>query len=1025
MSQMKKLKIDTEQPAIEDLKLLSVKISKRVGDDAPVLLGTGTIVCDGVDFYVLTAAHCFKDKNDDQNCDEKEIVLTLYDEDNKPSELKVKHLALSDKEEDTAIISIMTPPGGSGYYFEKLKLVGKELNGIGSVFGYTEKWPFGRLFTYKRVNIHVWANQDNITEKDVDFFKAVKGSSGGGMLAEFNDCVYCMGFVKSTFDKKSEMDEIIVQPVNLFKSDWGRACFPTIYDAVEGPRTESSDNKLQQECIKAWRDVFEVIRNNGDLKSLLPRINEIRRQYAIPKSINTQNDVVSLLFRRQEPWTEECQEIFLMALQDQGMWLSVFGDKISAVTNGIEERPLAKKLEERAATLTKAPLYEGESLKVEDNQTYYEQMLRFAFSLDFTNLKKMAFDWNARGFWTARKAMFTNLFDKDDKTLEELKAYLKEQEDNLLNEKFIATAVYNIVNDDFMNRISYEPFVKEGLDGISSILAYIADNIEKRQEKVSVYGIHQRYLFGGEDTKSLPEAMRLLRSIIDAGILTSFRFTYFVSQPNWLKVVKYLFRSMPYPILFYTLMYTDEKLLKRVAQEYAYTDDEDVVKALPDIMQRLLKAIRNEDTPRIYIGLYIITSELYVAVNEDVWYDLFRNHVLKFFCQEDIVKNVSHNDPIYINVREGIRHIRNVASRIEVFKIMVSALRFNAYNINVLIHDYLLVDESLMENDEFLQILMDVIKNNPLNSNYMLASRYGRQKWAREELRVLIDEVAIRDGLDFGSETSNAICMLSCVIRDEGTKAKMKAILLSKNMWNCGITAEHYTAPYPIGLETVDESIGWTKEDWAVIKDNMLANLKLISGENANNSGIYQHFNKQYIDLLSNMRYFIKKIMKVEGCEVQDVSEQIEKMLQELRGFKNVVAELSSDEYDTVVEGVWYLRDRYVDAGLEQCTHEVQLLINRVLMQVPTALDHCLSFLSVMVADNPKKMTEMFGDSLLEVLNRYAKEFDYETLFVSVPSMYNWLRRIAKGIAPKYGETPAVKHWLEDEKVNRFNYVGQ
>ena len=58
------------------------------------------------------------------------------------------------------------------------------------------------------------------------------------------------------------------------------------------------------------------------------------------------------------------------------------------------------------------------------------------------------------------------------------------------------------------------------------------------------------------------------------------------------------------------------------------------------------------------------------------------------------------------------------------------------------------------------------------------------------------------------------------------------------------------------------------------------------------------------------MRYFIKKIMKVEGCEVQDVSEQLEKMLQELRGFKNVVAELSSDEYDTGVEGVWYLRDR-------------------------------------------------------------------------------------------------------------------
>ena len=1000
-----KLKISTEQPAIEDLKLLSVKISKRVGDDAPVLLGTGTIVCDGVDFYVLTAAHCFRDKNGVQICGEDEIVLTFYDDDYKPTTIGVKRLELSDKDIDTAIISIKTPPGGYGYYYNTLNLLSKELNGLGYVFGYTEKRPQGRLFTYKRVNTHVWANQDNISEKGEDLFKTIKGSSGGGMLVE----------VEST------LDDVRIQPVSLFKTDWRGVCFPTIEEAIGGSRIESSDNKLQQACYDTWREVYEIIYRNGDLKSLLPRLKDIRQQYTIPKNINPQNDVVSLLFRRHEPWTEECQEVFLMALEDQGMWFSIFGDKVPDITNGVADRPLAKKLEVRAATLTKAPGYEGAGIDLVDDQSYYEQMLRYAFQFDFTGLKKMTLEWKAKGFWTARKALYANLFGKQEDSLVALNDYLKDTADDLPNEKFIATAVYNVVNDDYTDRKSYEPFVKAGLDGISTILAYIADHIEKQQEKVNVYGIHQRYLFGGEDTTSLPEAMRLLRSIIDSGILTSYKFTYFVSQVNWLKAVRHLFRSMPYPILFYTMMYSDEKLLRRVGQEYAYTDDEDVVKALPDIMMRLQKAIGNDDAPRIYIGLYIISAELYVAVSEDVWYDLFRDNVLRFFCGEQVAKNVSHSDPIYINVKEAIRHISKTERRIEIFRILTTALPYNAYLINVMIYDYLMVDETLMSSEAFQNILMDVIKKNSIKSTYMIASKFGRNKWVGEGLKVLIDEVVKRDGLDFGSETSNAICMLSSVVRDEGTKAQMKAKLLSKDIWNCGITPAHYTDPQPIGLETVDDLIGWTKADWAVIKDNMLANIALIGGERSKHKSMYEHFGKQYIALLSNMKYFIKKIEKVEGCEVEDVRAQIVNLLQELRGFKNVVAELSSDDYDTIEEGVWYLRDRYVDEGIESCKLEIQLLINRVMMQVPTALEHCMSLLSAMVEDKPKEMTSAFGSSLLEVLNKYASEFDYETLFVSVPDMYKWLRRIAKGVAPAFVDAPSVKYWLEDPMVNRFS----
>lgn len=1026
MSQMKeKLKINTELPAIEDLKLLSVKISKKEKNTEPELLGTGTIVCDGVDFYVITAAHCFRDKDGQQNCWKDDIELTLYNDQYKPTNLEIKSLDMSDTKEDTAIISIKTPPG-SGYYFNTLKLLGKELDGLGYVFGYTQKRPEGRRFEYKRVNTNIWSNNDGIQEKGEDFFKTIKGSSGGGVFVKIDDRVYCMGFIRSTFDDESSLADVKVQPVNRFKKDWGSAYYPTIKDAIGEHRFENSDNELPQECVKLWRDAYDAIYNNKVLSDSLCHINEIRKQYTIPKTINQQNNVISLLFRKQDSWTEEMRELFLTALEDKGMWPSIYGDNIPAINELIKERDHAKKLERRAITLTKCPCYDGIEIKPSDDQSYYERILRDAYALNFASVKKMVTDWKAKGFWIARKTLFANMFckNKNEKALEELNEYLKDTEDNIANEKFIATVVYNVVNGDFSDRKSYVQFTQKGLEGITTILAYIADNIDKRHNKVSVYGIHQRFLIGGEDTVSVPEALRLLRSIIDAGILTSFNFTNFVSPENWMKVVKHLFTSMPYPILFYTLMYTDEKLLKRVGQEYAYSEDEDVIKALPDIQLRMLNAIGNDDTPNIYIGLYLISSELYVALNEDIWFDKYRDNVLRNFCKEDSVKNVSHNDPIFINVREGMRFVKDTTRRIEIFQILTSVLTYNSHLINGLIYDYLWVDDTLMSNDEFITLLMNTIKKYPLKDTYMLASKFGKQMVADDKLRNLIDEVVKRDGLFFGTNTTTAICMLSDVVRDDTIKLEMKELLLDRDIWNCGITNEHLTDPHPIELEIVDASIGWTDADWNKIKINMHYNMDLISGERCtNNKEKYQYFGRQYIALLSNMKYFIKNIKKVEGCEVQDVEERIDDLLQELRAFKNVTEELSSDDYDTVVDGIMYLRYRLEEYGFVSCKMEIQLLIHRVLMQVPIALEYCVWLLSYMVEHYPEEITKCFGKSLLEVVKKYAVEFDYETLFVEKTSIYKWMRNIAICVATEFDKEEAVKYWLEDEKVNRFNFM--
>ena len=243
------------------------------------------------------------------------------------------------------------------------------------------------------------------------------------------------------------------------------------------------------------------------------------------------------------------------------------------------------------------------------------------------------------------------------------------------------------------------------------------------------------------------------------------------------------------------------------------------------------------------------------------------------------------------------------------------------------------------------------------------------------------------------------------------------------DIWNCGVLADGYTDSRYTHLELFGPELFWTKDEWETIKNNMLMNIALMGQDNPNRDGILKHFSKKYIEILSNMLRFLKRIQKVEGYDISEVAAQAERLVHELRGGNNVIEMISSDDYNTVVEGSWYLRDRFVEEGLDNCHEELMLLINRVMLQKPVALEQCMNLLAEIVEYKPEEMATVFGGALLEVLKKYALDFDYETLFVRVPAMYKWLRTIAKEVESLFGDEPVVKYWLGDSSVNRFSFV--
>lgn len=1008
---------NTRLPSIRELRKISVRISRTDDKGNDMLLGTGTIAFDGVDYYVLTAAHCFRDEAGNDNCQMTDINLTLYDDDDKAVTFKPYDWWKSSVEDDAAWLKIDNPHNGFDFLHD-LKLLGTEIDDEACVYGYTEGIQNGYKFIYQMKNLGLWCCNDKITENGAELYDTIKGSSGGGLFIKVDDTIYCMGYVKKVFDKYSKLDNVMMFPIKNFRHNWSGNFINSIEEVIGIPVRVRECNEMKAQYTELWNRLYNEIYNNQDISTTLKLIKDAKKQYPIPKNVRQQEQVVSLLFRKQEDWKNSYQEAFLIALQDRGLWLSLFGPMPKKAGN-LEEHDLCKIQEERGVTLLAPPYFEGEPNSYDEDSTTYEKILRAAYSFDFTTMRVLLNSWKANGLWMVRKSFLQNLFGKDEGSIAMLKELYQDFGFDSQDEKFLTATSYNLATADFRNRISYQDFWDKGIEGISDVLLFISGNIDKQKEGIGIYGIHHTQIFGDGDQQSFPESLRLVQTIINTGMVPSMNSIAIISKENWMKTVRHQLAFMPYPIVFYTLTYTDEKLLRRVAQEICYTENERIRAIMPDLMIRLLGNFKHEDLPKNFgQGILYMTKEWYVAVAEEVWYEPFKNNVMQFFCHDIPTENVSHMDALYVNIEEAVKYIMDTSHRKEIMTIVLEVLNKNAYLVNGIIES-MMIDDELLKDGEVIGMLVDLVRNHPLKDTCRIIYKVVTSSKIGSILKEQVDNKVYVDAFDFGIEAGVKLGMLSYIFKRSENITRIKQETLKLDMWYCGIKEKRYTDPRPAHLEMFNPDVEWTNEEWEAIKANIYQNIELIHQDRPERDSLQRHFNKQYIDLLSNMKYFVNRMSTHSGSA--EVLERVDSVMSGLRGYNNVVEALSSDDYDKVVDGVWYLRDLFVDKGAEYCKTETMLLINKILMQKPVALESCMSLLAAMVYEKPEDMTRMYDGLLVEILKRYCREFDYESLFVSVPAMYKWLRMIARALNERHSDDASVKWWMEDAAAKRFN----
>ena len=1018
--------MDIKSLSIDEIKSISVKITCKHGDMKPKT-GTGTLISDKRSYYVMTAAHCIYYKEKDEKGEEKKIqygideiaVESFFGGTATPITFLGVMDWNPDENKDYALLCVEKP--GINFDYSKVVRLTEPNIETAQLFGFFSIRPDGYRYNLEKVNEKSWIVK-GVKEKQEDPEIVLPGISGGGLLVKSEGTFYCLGYVKRMKDEHGHFDEVVVNPMSNFnmlgESTYRKSLYMPSVPEKEQLVIVTNDGQYDNVAYNViWRKISGAVWNKEDISKLFEELCEERTKRIMPKYADYQRQTTRYLIRKKENWDKQEKLLFAIAVEESGGLPALYAEIVK--DKGMEDCPLWIRLIQRQNTLDCD--FRGEVFAPDENtdEGKYELLLRDMFDFNFEAMQRRLDGWHPSVGWISKKALLLSMLNRDNgqNYLEELGKVI-DTEKLPIEQKYIATNIYNVIDQNFKKKYDYKEYWNKGVDSTTDVLNYISDNIDKKKNTLNPYGIQTETIIGGGDNLSFTEALRLLQYIINTGITTEYGFTYFVEKERWFKVARQLFRFLPYPILFYTFLYNDEKLSRRLGQEMAYTDDDDIVKELPKILNRMLNIVNQKEAPHFFTGLYSLIQELYIAMDEDVWFDSFRKGIFDIFLEEEYLEKRSTSDPIYKNVCAALLCLRNEKHIKEIFLVLMSVRHKNEALIYRLICEALHLNEVMLQDEAFSSAIDDVVKNDKLASVYLLLLRLKEEGMLSNEQMTIIDKKAMADGIDFAKNSNDVILQLAVLLENSKSISMVKKMILEKDVWKCGISDKMVTMPYPVYLGSNGLKINWNDDESRQLMDNMRMNLELIHN-NYSEKSHFMAFANGYVFLLVDMIRFVK----AGRFEEKGLFKETIELLNEVRGRVICVGKLKEglvQEEVRILVATLLLLQTYIEYyGVEKYLDDIGFLIDRILLKKKKALQDMIFVLKELMTKYSDKLTEHFGDRLILLLKSYC-DYDYEDLELDVPKTNRCLHLIAERMKGKYGSERAVAYWIEDEKVNRY-----
>lgn len=759
-----------------------------------------------------------------------------------------------------------------------------------------------------------------------------------------------------------------------------------------------------------WEETCELCKANGNLKNITNKLLTLKSNCRFLKVIFPQERLINLLIRNKTLNEKEAC-LFALAVSDIGQVPSYYNN-YHKDDEELNKQPLWIQLKEREETLngTNEPLND---LTLDCG--IYEQIQRYLFHLDFSQAKKLVDKWNAKGYWIQAKAMRMAVYPElrnDAQSL--LNNAIKEEKNQ--SEKLFDVILANYISMQWPRPYTTDEFWKYGLDGQGDLLNSMMVTLREKDEKPKRRGWIGSTTYLDSNHGNYVKSLRILQFIIDSGIYLSLPGTYLFEITSWYKVFSNLYEYFPYPCFFYSIQYNDKDVQRRIGEDFTY--NEKLGEFVQDILIKSLSAIDNPATPQSFKnGILNITGVMYVAVDEDKWFGLFRQTVFKELL--DNLKKIEDSDALVFNAKLALGSLKKQENIYWAFQRLMNNYATNESVVSEFIMYNLRLNRISPENAlKDTSMFPNLLSEDALGVLDVLNDRNLLSDKCKEEI---CETIANTSEENIPHDRIALLRLVNLTKQNQTVLEKIKKCLLSMDIWFCGILdneGTRWTEPQYIMLHLLNDKITWTDAEFDIIKENLIKNTALYDKihEKLHQSPFMKSSQTRY---LSSMLRFIDKLDESRHHQLSDARTIIERLLKDRSQYSDNIDLMMSEQpvdvdyaFNNIYEGI-------TNHGIEQYKNDIDFMIARAIMKNPVALTCNLEYINILMDEYGKDMINLDYTEIIKKLLSIFKDSEVWQL-LDLRFAFNYLYRIAKKLKEFDHSNEIIDFWLNNAFVKKF-----
>jgi len=769
-----------------------------------------------------------------------------------------------------------------------------------------------------------------------------------------------------------------------------------------------SDVQYSGGAMTQYEKLWQGVLNNSASFEVVKQIRSIRNWQFIPKHTQRQYNYINY-YLRDKGWDITNTELFAIAANDCGLTPTAFqSEKLSS----LDEVPEWKQL-----ILLESAYDCNDVLKdceLDDDLITYYRILRYLYLLQFDEAHNLLDKWPDDKDWVVCKSSLIADTNRSE-AVASLEDYLRES--NNMPMKYLAANLANILLGLYPPRYSYDEYRAQRLDNFWDKCNEIINNIRSTRRKIVPYGIADRTIYLSTDTTQIRESFKFLSLLAKTGFNLHYTGISIINANDWYLVFSNLFERYPYPCLYYSLQLDDNNILRRIGQDFSYS--EELIEKLPDLLRRMLSVMKDNKYNIRLKSYYLICSEMFVAVPDKEWFSSFESVLCSVFLPN--IDKLSNSDEISLFVKAATHRIQDESHIITILnKLLETVEDFNIYLISEIIYEMPL-DKVKSRYCDFKDLITNVLQKYDIIKTYLLIAALYRYNLIDDSLRESISKMIVNNEEKVTGADHHVLFSLSHFTnKDPQSINIIKKSILKRDIWHCGINGNTGSSPQYIQLNKLSQDIVWTENEIDLIMKNLNYNVQLLKDSRF----LDNHFlEKEYASLLVAMLDFVdnRVLDKLGLTKYSHLSLEIKNLLDSITPNSSSFDVLYNLEWD--ISSTLHYLARCIDyQGTEKYSEYINYLLYRALTKERKYLNLVLAFVEFIVTNHFEFMDNPEGLHKLELLLDTYSGVDYRELEINLPAMCRVMRNIAKYLSEnKQMENKEIIYWLTNDRVNRFS----